>query len=282
MRRDRGQTFSPHSNCYNLPVSQNSPVRLLSVPPGREFPHEWYELASIDNFWMQWRARAFFALLRSLGLPLSEPLSGLEIGCGNGTLRAQIERATAWTVDGADIDLKALEMNPPLRGETLLYDVSDRRQDMRERYDFLVLFDVIEHIADVPSFLNGCLFHLKPGGWLFVNVPALESLRSDYDDAVGHLRRYDRRALRRALEGSGQTTVAVRYWGATIVPLLAVRKLVLKMTPREKIVERGFAVPGRLADIFLKILMRVETRLPMAPPVGTSLMAAVRKVGPSR
>lgn len=251
-------------------------VKRLSTPPSRDFPQEWYELATADSFWMQWRLRAFLSQLRRLRLPLDRSWRVLDVGCGNGTLRGQLEAATAWTVDGADIDLASLEMNPPLRGERLLYDLSDRRPEMRERYDALLIFDVIEHVADVAGFLDSCLFHLKPGGRVFVNVPALESLRSAYDDAAGHLRRYDRPALRSALAQAGLDPDDTRYWGFSLLPLAALRRIVLGATPREKVIRRGFQAPGRLVEAALKAVMRLETSLP-APPLGTSLLAAARK-----
>lgn len=251
-------------------------IRRLSAPPTSEFPQEWYGLATPDSFWMQWRLRAFLSQLDGLGLRLDQPLRALDVGCGNGTLRAQLEATTAWTVDGADIDLTSLEMNPPLRGECLLYDLADRRPEMRERYDALLVFDVIEHIADVPTFLEFCLFHLKPGGNVFINVPALEAVRSAYDDVAGHLRRYDRRTLRSTIESAGLELRDLRYWGFSLLPVAAMRKLVLAATPREKVIQRGFQAPGSLVEAGLKALMRVETSLP-PPPLGTSLLAAARK-----
>jgi len=259
--------------------SRKKPVAIcvLSAPPARDFPQEWYALATADNFWMQWRLTVFLDLLRSLEIPISEPLHGLDIGCGNGVLRQQVEQATAWIVAGTDINRGSLEMNPALRGDCLLYDVSDLRPELRQRYDFLLLFDVIEHIADVATFLNQCLFHLKPGGWVFINVPALESMHSGYDEAAGHQRRYDRRLLRSTLQEAGLGIATIRYWGLSLVPLLAVRKVLLRVTPKEMIMRRGFSPPGRLADRCLKALMRVETSLLRSSPLGTSLMAAARK-----
>ncbi len=253
-----------------------SHVRVLT--PNDEptvFPQEWYGLATADHFWMQWRLAAFLGLLRDMDRPLAAPLLGLEIGCGSGVLRRALEEATAWTVDGADIDRSALEASPALRGENLLYDVSTRDPRLRERYDFLVLFDVIEHVPDDRAMLADALFHLKPGGWVFVNVPALECLRSRYDDVAGHLRRYDRRSLSAAL--GGLDVGFVGYWGLSLVPLLAARKVLLSATPREDVIRRGFSPPGRLVDGALKAVMRVETGLSAFVPAGTSLMAAARK-----
>jgi len=252
-------------------------IRALSRPPEREFPDEWYDYATAENFWMQWRFRAFLRQIRDLGLPVAEPLRGIEIGCGNGVLRQQIEGATEWTVDGAEIDRGALEMNPNLRGERLLYDIHDREGSLGAKYDFMVIFDVIEHIEDVPAFLDSALYHLKPGGTLFVNVPALESMKSVYDEVAGHLRRYDRSTLRAELEGVGLKLSDMRYWGMSMTPLLLVRGAFLKGTPKEEVIKKGLTPPGRLAESVLLGSMRLETALFSRPPLGTSLLAAASK-----
>lgn len=226
---------------------------------------------------MTWRLKAFLGLLKDAGLPLDRPLRGIDIGCGNGMLRQQLESATAWTVDGADVDLEVLKANPPSRGQTMLYDVHDRRAELLGSYDFLLIFDVIEHIADVPGFLDSCLPLLKPGGWLFVNVPALECLRSVYDDQAGHLRRYDKPSLLKSIERPDLEPRVLRYWGLSMVPLLAARRLLLRLTPPEDVIRRGFAPPGALVHALLKGAGRLETALVSNPPVGSSLLAAAVK-----
>lgn len=226
---------------------------------------------------MTWRLKAFLGLLKDVGLPLDKPLRGIDIGCGNGILRRQLEQATAWTVDGADVDLEVLKANPSSRGQTMLYDVHDRHAELLGSYDFLLVFDVLEHIADVPGFLDSCLPLLKPGGFLFVNVPALECLRSVYDDQAGHLRRYDKPILRKTLDRPDAELSLVRYWGLSMVPLLVARRLMLRLTPNEDVIRRGFAPPGALVHALLKGLGRLETALISSPLAGTSLLAAAVK-----
>lgn len=223
---------------------------------------------------MTWRLKSFLGLLKSVGVPLDAPLRGIDIGCGNGILRSQLESATAWTVDGADLDLEVLKSNPPSRGQTMLYDVHDRSKEFLGSYDFLLVFDVIEHIDDVPAFLDSCVPLLKPGGWLFINVPALECLRSVYDDQAGHLRRYDKPSLSATLDRPDLKLRALRYWGLSLVPLLAVRRQLLRLAPREDVIRRGFAPPGALVHALLKGLGRLETALVSSPPAGTSVLAA--------
>lgn len=247
--------------------------------PDREMPAEWYELATADHFWMSWRLRVCRRLLHDAGLGADRRLTGLEIGCGRGLLQRQLADATGWTIDGCDLNREALAENDSSTGRAVFYDVHERRPDLEEAYDFLVLFDVLEHIDRTDAFLESALFHLRPGGFVLVNVPALMALYSDYDRVVGHLRRYRRRTLAVELTATpALELVEMRYWGLTMLPMLLARKAVTALQSRpEAIMSTGFRPPGRLFSAAMRLVMRCETALTSRPVLGTSLMALARK-----
>ena len=256
---------------------ETAEVQLLSPQSELAFVSGWYELASASHFWMVGRLAAVLRQCRAHGIPLAAPLRLLEIGCGEGVLRAQLEGHSAWTIDGCDLDLASLRHNPRGRGEVFLYDIFQRLPALEARYDGLLLFDVIEHIADVPAFLEAALFHLKPGGWVFLNVPALQSLYSRYDEVVGHQRRYDKRLMTDELQRAGLTVVALTYWGLSFLPLLLLRQQLLKGAATEQVVAQGFRPPSALANALLTWLIRAEVALLGHPVRGTSLLAIGRK-----
>ena len=254
----------------------------VSKPVAYDFPHEWYALAAEGHFWLEWRLAAFLNQLADLDLRLDVAWRGIDIGCGHGILRQQIEHCTRWSVDGADLNEQALRGSMAERGATLFYNIHDRRKEFEAAYDCVILFDVIEHIEDSRGFLESALFHLKPGGWLFINVPAQERFRSAYDTAAGHLRRYDRAMMMRELGNHPLEVRDVRYWGLTLVPLLLLRTMVTstRQSTRE-IIEKGFEPPAPWINTILKLAMRLETRALRRPMLGTSLLAAARYVLPS-
>ena len=254
------------------------PVERLSTTPEVEFPGEWYDLTAVDHFWFQWRLRAAMRQWRDCGLPLETPLRVLDVGGGQGVFRDQVEAATAWTVDLVDLNGPALEAARQGRGRRLYYDVGDGAPDLLGAYDAAILYDVIEHLLDPQPLLRSVARHLKPGGWLFVNVPALQSLFSAYDTAAGHHRRYDSRTLPAELSGGGWDVKDVRYWGLSLVPLLGVRKILLR-NPAPDTIDRGFRPPGRLVHAGLRALMKAETSLLARTPTGTSVLMAARRDG---
>jgi len=252
-------------------------IEYLSPVCGSAFPDDWYDLADPDHFWMQWRLAVALRLLGAAGAPRDKPLLALDIGGGAGRFRQQLEAGTRWRVDLTDLNAEALKRAPQGRGRILYYDVTQPEPALVGRYDACFLFDVIEHVEEPRALLAAGLAHLRPGGHLLVNVPALPSLRSAYDDAAGHLRRYTRASLAAALSGLPGTPVDFRYWGLSLVPLLALRKLLAGSKPDADTIRTGFEPPNPLVHRALKALKSAELALARNPPVGTSVMAVVRR-----
>ena len=240
----------------------------------------WYGMADADHFWMRWRLAEALRMLDAAGLSPQEPLRALEVGGGVGVLRCQLEAATAWTVDLGELDTTALAHSAAGRGRTLHYDILERRPELHEAYDAIVLFDVLEHIENTAPFVDALFWHLRPGGLLFVNVPALSSGYSRYDEVIGHVRRYSKETLRAELP-DGVSVVGLRHWGMGLVPLLFARKGWLATGGRnstsEATVRAGFKSPNRLASRAIDLLMSAELRTLDPAPVGTSLMMLARK-----
>jgi 2-polyprenyl-3-methyl-5-hydroxy-6-metoxy-1,4-benzoquinol methylase len=256
----------------------NVPIERLSTSGDTGFPGEWYEFNSADHFWFEWRVRAALRQWRACGLPLDRPLRVLDVGGGRGVLRDQVEAATAWTVDLVELNLPALGAASPGRGRHLYYDVLERSPDMVGRYDAAILFDVIEHVEAPRPLLDAVAQHVKPGGWLLVNVPALESLFSAFDEASGHFRRYDRRSLTAEMADGSWEIRDLRYWGMSLIPMIAVRKMLLR-SPTEETIRRGFGPPQRLAHASLRAVMRAESAVWARPAIGSSLLMVAQRRG---
>jgi SAM-dependent methyltransferase len=252
-------------------------VESLSHVAPSEFPSEWYDLNAESHFWFRWRLEAMRRLLAGLNVDLRAPARALDIGCGTCTLRDQLERTTAWTIDGVDLSIDAMSRARRGRGRLFVYDIFERRREFMGAYDYVFLFDVLEHINSTGDFVDCVLRHLKPGGMLIVNVPAVQWLMSEYDTAAGHCRRYTPRTLRNEFSGRHVHIDAVRYWGSSLVPLLIARKAMVRgRADIGEIIRAGFSPPHRLVNGALSALARVETTLLPRPPIGTSLLAAIR------
>jgi len=253
-------------------------IELLSSSEPGEFTENWYEFADEDHFWMRWRFAVLMREITRMRLDTSLPMQGLDIGCGHGAVLRQLSTNTNWSIDGCDINRKALSLISNHKARVLFYDIHDRKPDLFQKYDFLLLLDVIEHIKEPVAFIESAAFHLKPGGYVFVNVPALQSLYSQYDVVVGHHRRYDETLLRAQLLEGGLEVCSSRYWGITMVPLALARKLyVNQMTDSDKVVKAGFKPPSQVAAAVISAFGKVENKLSFRQPIGTSLLAVAHK-----
>jgi len=257
-------------------MTEAGSIELISSVGDAAFPDEWYHISRADHFWFQWRFVAALRQAGSIGMPLTKPLKVLEIGCGSGVLREQFEGATRWTIDATDLYLPALKVAKAGRGRTLYYDVLEERPGFVGEYDAVILFDVLEHIADTQGFLRSVIRHLVPGGHLLINVPASMALHSAYDVAAGHLRRYSRPSLKAEFEQLEFDVLDVRYWGLSLVPLLLARRVWLRKADAETI-RAGFEPPGPRLHAWLRALMRAETRSLTRPFAGSSVLLAGRR-----
>ncbi|HKT20748.1 MAG TPA: class I SAM-dependent methyltransferase [Stellaceae bacterium] len=256
-------------------------IETLSTTAQTDFTEVWYDIADENHFWLRWRFAFFLREIRRLSLDPALPMTGLDVGCGHGAVGRQLAAQTAWQADGCDLNQAALALHSASARRVFYYDINDRYPSLREKYDFLVMFDVIEHIEKTRPFLEAAIYHLKPGGHVFVNVPACQRLYSRYDVAAGHYRRYDKPLLREQFEEAGLEVRSMHYWGAFLLPALAARKLIVDgKNASDDIIRTGFHPPNRFASTLLSVALACENLLPPLP-VGSSLLAVARKPGAS-
>ena len=54
-----------------------------------------------------------------------------------------------------------------------------------ETFDLLTAFQVIEHVPDADEMIASCHKLLKPGGWIVITTPMVDSLQSQIFGAAG-------------------------------------------------------------------------------------------------
>jgi len=234
---------------------------------------DWYEVANADHFWIRRR----FDVMDRLAGPVIRNAHGIaEIGCGNGLVQKSIEDHYGMAVAGFDLNELALKQNVSSMSPVYCYDIHQRSEDFRARFDVVLLFDVLEHIVDEGAFLESVKYHMTGSGTLIVNVPAHQSLYSKYDEAAGHFRRYSAGRLRDVLEQNGLTIRACTYWGAALTPLLIARKALLALRRDGKnVISSGFDPGPPMVNFALGLLARCEPIPQML--LGTSLMVVAEK-----
>ena len=243
-------------------------ITYLSSPSGTNMADQWFEIADLDHFWVRRRFQVFRTLMDPLGV---RPRIVGEVGCGHGLVQHQFHSAYGVDVLGFDLNANGLRASCAQHQPRYYYNVFDRNGSFKQHFDLIFLFDVIEHIEDEDAFMAAVLFHLKPGGMIAINVPALQSMWSVYDETVGHVRRYTVDSLRTLADRTTLTMKAISYWGMPLLPLLMARKARLAMsTEADAIVNTGFRPPSARANRLLSGLAALES-IPQTV-AGTSVM----------
>ena len=133
----------------------------------------------------------------------------------------------------------------------------------------VVAYDVLEHIEDDAAAAREFLRCLRPGGRLLVAVPADMRLWSAHDEAVDHVRRYERDELLALVYGAGFRDVTIRSWNVLLRPVVAMRR---KKDRGSELVE-----PGRLTNAGLRGIVAMERVLPVGGIPGVSLLLTAVK-----
>lgn len=96
----------------------------------------------------------------------------LEVGSGKGMFR---EKIGAKNYTGLEFSLEAKKL-AAARGTTILNESIEGHAECNAgRYDVVCSFQVLEHVAQVRSFIESCIACLKPGGLLIYSVPSADS-----------------------------------------------------------------------------------------------------------
>ena len=249
-------------------------ITYLSAPAEVSMADHWFEIATIDHFWIR---RRFRVLQLLAGSTISEARALAEVGCGSGLLQRQIEKAYGKRVAGFDLNEVALKKNVSEISPVHCYDILEKHASLKEQFDVIFLFDVLEHINDEIGFLKALTFHLSPGGLLILNVPAGQWAYSAYDRAAGHLRRYFARSLRKAIAPAGLSIMSWTYWGLSLVPTLVMRNLwVMSRKKDSDIIHAGFNSGNKAVNQAMDVLAACEP-IPQKF-LGTSLMAVLTRI----
>jgi glycosyltransferase involved in cell wall biosynthesis len=203
-----------------------------------------------------------------------EPYLGrevLEIGAGHGTF-TELLAGDGRSVTATELSARAvgeLERRFVGRGNVRAVHTDVLAGAADRVYDSVVMVNVLEHIKDDVEALVDVRATVRAEGHLILYVPALARLYSDFDQRIGHYRRYKRSTLATLVSEAGFEVVDVRYVNSLGALAWWTFAKKLKRTPTE-----GWAVKAydRYA---VRLLRRYESKNP--PSVGQSLICIARR-----
>jgi 2-polyprenyl-3-methyl-5-hydroxy-6-metoxy-1,4-benzoquinol methylase len=143
-----------------------------------EFPNEFDENNhSLDNYVNQNLHHFFKNLLKD-----KKNLSVLEIGCANSIWPIYFHKyfnAKVYGLDYSDVGCETSRRllnyyNVP--GEIYCEDLFSPTSSLKQSFDLVVSFGVVEHFEDTAHCLKSCAEFVKPGGLLLTLIPNIPSI----------------------------------------------------------------------------------------------------------
>jgi SAM-dependent methyltransferase len=207
----------------------------------------------------------------------------LDAGCGTGGLLARL--AEFADVEGLDASDAAVELARARGVGSVRCDDLNAPTLEPEAYDAIACVDVLYHrgIADDAQALRNLVAALRPGGLLFLHLPAYAWLRSRHDDLVHGVRRYRLAELESLLVASGLEPVHASYRYAPLLPPIALWRLLSRpfhspAGASEETDSDVGAVPA-IVNLPLLGLCRLENRISRrwTLPFGSSVYGVGRK-----
>ncbi|HYE99616.1 MAG TPA: class I SAM-dependent methyltransferase, partial [Planctomycetota bacterium] len=239
------------------------------------------------HWWYRGRRRVLERILE-LFLRPDEGRRILDVGSGTGLFHRTLHRFGT---------VRGIEKDPDFAGQArsdgLDVEVMDfPRETPAGPFHVVTLFDVLEHQEDDHDCLLRLRHLLAPGGLLFLSVPAIPWLYSDYDAASGHYRRYDAALLRRRLRDAGFDLLKSTHFNTVLLPLAVLWRL-RRLRPSGRpdaaaMVDRcggmhegDLQIPAAPVNELFACVFSAESAWAAGPglPTGLSLAAVARRTG---
>jgi len=154
-----------------------------------EFSDDQFECVYPDGMEYHWWNLARCGILaKEVSACAGSVSSVLEVGCGRGLVVKRLREAG---IDCSGVELADVRpIQAAAQHIRVGTDAVDLPESERQRYDTILLLDVIEHIPEPVPFLQNLAAAFPNLARVIVTVPARQELWSNYDEFYGHYRRY--------------------------------------------------------------------------------------------
>ena len=236
-----------------------------------------YERLEKYYWWFVGRRRIIKSVLESVFKKRN--LRILDWGCGpGGNFSFLKEFGVVTGVDSSDESVQACQ-NKGISNVIKANSLEEFHSELP--FDLIVNLDVLEHIPGDEAYLREVRRVLRPDGYILITVPAYQFLWSKLDEALGHQRRYTKRALKKKLSSSGFHVLKCSYFISFLSPAFIAYRLFEKIIhPSDKKTSLGDSVinlPRPINWLFTKILFLEAYLVPhVSLPFGTSILVIAK------
>jgi len=231
------------------------------------------------HFWFVSRRNLLVELIKSLNI-LDPKI--LDIGAGTGGNIAVLEKFGE--VRGIEPSERAIEFCQE-RGLKNIERGSIENLNFRDRtFDIVTCLDVLEHVSSPAIGLRELKRVLKDEGKIIITVPAFRSLWSRHDEALNHLRRYDKKDLIGDLEAAGLRVETIGYFFFLSYFVIAPARILGRFFARRSGPKSDTLIlPPKPLNGLLKLWFYLEAKIAVrfGLPFGTTIYAIASRSGAS-
>ena len=168
---------------------------------------------SHSNHYSVGRKRIFLSQIKYVKKFLTKNSKVLEIGSGHGETLIELEKLNFQTT-GIEPDLKNVEHLRKILKKSKIIQSNIENLDIDEKFDFIWMSHVFEHLSDPISFLNNIKKNTNKNYFLFIEVPNVTK-KNDWRTftVVPHAYNYSGLALQNILQKTGYKIISCDYFG---------------------------------------------------------------------
>jgi len=255
------------------------------INESEDYPYELF--SRVDSFeqrhfWYSGRKKSILNMLLRNNV-IDEDLNFFEIGGGTGATSNFLKGNFKGKFLVSEISISAIK-NAKLRYPHCEYVQMDARNIPFENlFNFVGMFDVIEHIEEDNLVMSNIHRALTARGFLILSVPQYQWLWSEHDQLSGHKRRYSRSSLESLLRRNGFELLDCSSFLFCAFPLMLAARL--KRTKGEEVPAGNFSeVSGlEVSPILNWVLSKLTSldsiliRAGFSLPFGGSLIAIAKR-----
>ncbi|MBC7922089.1 MAG: class I SAM-dependent methyltransferase [Ferruginibacter sp.] len=138
----------------------------------------------------------------------------LDVGAGEGQFLVRMkENFECFALEGSETTRNELKS----KGITVFADVTEAVEQYPGKFDYVTVFQVLEHLSDFRDLLSACKRLLKPGGNIILTVPDCDAMilqeivTGCADMPPNHINKWTPNSLKIALNEAGfKTSTAIR------------------------------------------------------------------------
>lgn len=188
--------------------------------------------------------RTFEKRFRYIERFFAKPGKLLEVGCATGFF-LEVAKKRGWQADGIEIS-KFAAQHAREKDFNVFCGTLDEFES-GEKYDCIVLWDVIEHVSSPRQALTKIRGLLKPGGFVFFTTPGIDSLTHFLfkDKWMGfkeheHLFFFDKKTMSSLLNQCGFSVKLVKFEGKHVSLDLFKRRIGCYAKPLSALLRKWF------------------------------------------